>query len=290
MEGVFHLAKADEKTWGGYLENDVAVTRLIGEASLKAKVRRLVYAGTISSFDATRRDAVVDHESPLDPRLEQRDLYSRSKGACETVLRELAQTKGLPLVIARPGIVIGKGGPLQHWGIGMWRGASACKLWGRGDAIMPFVDIDDCADGLVRAMTIPGVEGKAFFLVGEPLLSAQDYLHELSRAYGVAVAAHPTPIWRYFLVDFLKYQLKRRLAGRADIARPSLHDWLNRAALSRYDNSAAKELLGWRPEADRQRFVEKSIRGANLFGMTPRRAAKGPSAGGRAHDSVGERA
>lgn len=274
VEGVFHLARADEKTWSGYLENDVGVTRRIGEACLKAKVKRLVYTGTIASFDATQRGGVLDDKTPLDPRLDERDLYARSKGACEQALQELARSQGLPLVIARPGIVIGRGGPLQHWGVAMWRGATACKMWGDGENVMPFVDIDDCADGLARAMTTPGIENRAFFLVGEPLLSARAYFEEISRAYGVRIDARATPMWRYFVVDFVKSQLKRHVARKRDIAKSSLHDWRNRAALARYDNAATKSALGWRPLADRAAFVEKTIVDADLFGVPPVCAAK----------------
>jgi predicted dehydrogenase/nucleoside-diphosphate-sugar epimerase len=270
VEGVFHLARAEEKTWSGYLENDVAVTRLIGEACLKAKVKRLVYTGTISSFDATRRDAVIGADAPLDPKLDRRDLYSRSKGECERTLSELAKTRGLPLVIARPGVVIGRGGPFQHWGIAMWRGATRCKMWGRGDNPLPFVEIEDVADGLARAMSTPGIEGMSFFLVGDPLLSARDYFDEVSRAYGVRIEARPTPIWRYFAVDAVKYLLKRTLAGKRGLAAPTLHDWKNRAALSIYDNQAAKDLLGWRPISIRAQLVDRAIANANLLGVAPR--------------------
>ena len=43
----------------------------------------------------------------------------------DKALAKLAKlnTDKLPLVIARPGIVVGHGGPLQHWGIGRWHGA-----------------------------------------------------------------------------------------------------------------------------------------------------------------------
>jgi len=230
-------------------------------------VKRLVYTGTISSFDAARKGVVIGEGAPLDPRLDARDLYSRSKGACELALNELAKTKGLPLVIARPGIVIGRGGPLQHWGVAMWRGATLCKMWGRGDNPLPFVEIGDVADGLARAMSTPGLEGRTFFLVGDPMLSARDYFDEIGRIYGVKIDARATPVWRYFAIDLVKHQVKRRLAGKRDVQPPSFHDWKNRAALSRYDNAAAKEALGWRPISSRALFVEKAIGEANLFGV-----------------------
>lgn len=270
IDGVFHLARADEKTWSGYLENDVGVTRRIGECCLKAGVKRLVYTGTIASFDASVPGAVVKENAPLDPQIDRRDLYARSKGACETALKELQRDKGLKLVIARPGIVIGRGGPLQHWGVAMWRGSTACKLWGKGDNPLPFVSIEDTVSGLRLAMTTAGVEGRAFFLVGDPMLSARDYFAEISRIYGVRMRAKPTPIWTYYAVDLVKYFLKRHLARKTDIARPTFHDWKNRAAFSIYDNSDAKAALGWSPESDRDKFVAKAIADAELFGFPPK--------------------
>lgn len=269
IDGVFHLARAEEKSWAGYLENDVAVTRLIGEACLKAGVKRLVYTGTIDSYDASRPDRPITEETPFDHNLEERNLYARSKAACEAVLRDMAEEQGLALVIARPGIVIGEHGPLQHWGVAMWRGATACKLWGDGRNILPFVSVADAADGLVRAMTVEGIEGRSFNLIGEPLLTARDYFAAIGAAYGVRMRARPTPLWTYFAIDVAKYWGKRLLQRRKDLTAPSLRDWKSRAQLSPFRNQRAKAVLGWRPETNRARFIEETIERANLFGTSP---------------------
>jgi predicted dehydrogenase/nucleoside-diphosphate-sugar epimerase len=274
VDGVFHLARATETSWEGYLENDVAVTRRIGEACLEAGVKRLVYTGTIDSYDASRPDRPITEETPFDHDLDRRNLYARSKAACEAELKELEKTKGLPLVLARPGIVIGEGGPLQHWGIAMWRGATACKLWGDGRNVMPFVLVDDTADGLARAMETEGVLGQSFNLIGDPLLSARDYFDAIVTAYGVRMRARPTPLWTYFTVDMVKYLLKRYLARRRGLTKPSYRDWKSRAQLSPYRNDAARTRLGWVPESDKERFIERGIADANLFGMG------GPSSAG----------
>ena len=269
IDGVFHLARAEESSWEGYLENDVAVTRRIGEACLKADVKRLVYTGTIDSYDASQSDRPINEQTPFDHDLTERNLYARSKAACEAVLTELATEKGLPLVIARPGIVIGEHGPLQHWGIAMWRGATACKLWGDGRNVLPFVGVNDTADGLVKTMTVKGIEGRSFNLIGDPMLSGLDYFAEIEKAYGVKMRAKPTPIWTYYVIDVAKYWAKRLLAGRKGLTKPTFRDWKSRAQLSPYENAAAKEALDWRPESDRNRFVEEMIAGANLFGVAP---------------------
>jgi nucleoside-diphosphate-sugar epimerase/predicted dehydrogenase len=268
VKGVFHLAKAEENSWAGYLENDVAVTRRIGECCLKAKVARLVYTGTIASYDASRPDRPINEATPFDHALEERDLYARSKAACEASLLELAKTAALPLVIVRPGIVIGRGGPLQHWGIARWRSSTAATLWGRGDNILPFVSIEDAADGLARAMTMAGVEGRSFNLVGEPMLSARDYFAEVGRANGVAMRARPNPIWAYYFADVVKYVLKRYVARRGGLVKPVYRNWATRAALSPFENAAAKAGLGWSPQANRAAFIARTIDDANLFGVS----------------------
>jgi len=270
VDGVFHLARASEKSWEGYLENDVGVTRIIGEACLAAGVKRLVYTGTIDSYDASQPRAITE-KTPFDHDLERRNLYARSKAECEAALRRLAAEQGLPLVIARPGIVIGEGGPLQHWGVAMWRGAVACKLWGDGRNIMPFVLVDDVADGLALCMERDNIEGQSFNLIGDPMLSARDYFAAVGDANGVMIRAKPTPIWSYYAVDVIKYWLKRVLARKKGLTQPSYRDWKSRAQLSPYDNSAAKSELGWTPEADRAAFVRRGVDEANLFGVAAKR-------------------
>ena len=267
IDTVYHLARATESTWEGYLKNDVEVTRQIGQCCLKAGVRRLVYTGTISGYDASNIETVITEETPFDSNLEERDLYSRSKAKCEEVLLELHRDENLPLVIVRPGIVIGKGGPLQHWGIAMWRGSNACKMWGNGRNHLPFVLVDDVADGLVAAMSAKDIEGQSFNFIGDPMLSARDYFDEISRAYGVKMNNQAVPTWRFFGVDTGKYYLKRYLAGKKTVTRPTLRDWKSREQNARYDNTKSKNVLGWTPETDRARFIERGITQIALFGV-----------------------
>lgn len=268
VDCVFHLAKATETSWEGYLENDVGVTRRIGEACIDSGVARFVYTGTIDSYDASQPGRTISELTPFDHDLTRRNLYARSKAACEDVLKNLQRDRGLPLVIVRPGIVIGPGGPLQHWGIAMWRSATACKLWGSGENIMPFVLVDDTAQGLVLAMESNEAIGKSFNLVGDPMLSARQYFEEVARANNVRIRAVPTPVWTYYFVDVVKYWMKRVLAKRTGITKPSYRDWKSRAQLSPYANQNAKSVLGWEPEADKKDFIERGIASANLIGVT----------------------
>lgn len=264
---VYHLAKADESSWEGYLKNDVAVTEHIAEAALKAGVERFVYTGTIDSYDASSGDTVIDEETGPDPDLSRRNLYARSKATCEHLLGRMAEEDGLPLVIVRPGIVIGKGGPLQHWGIGRWQGAGAVKIWGPGDNVLPLVLVEDTADGLVRAGFAEGVEGQSFNLIGEPMFSAQDYFGAIKERTGAGINVQPGSIPAYYISDMTKYVLKKYATGQKDARKPAFRDWKSRTQSASFSNERAKSVLGWQPEADREAFLRRAVDEANLFGF-----------------------
>ena len=41
--------------------------------------------------------------------------------------------------------------------------------------------------------------------------------------------------------------------------RPTYRDWDSRSHRARYDNSKAKDVLGWRPAATREALIERGI-------------------------------
>ncbi|HRM75931.1 MAG TPA: NAD-dependent epimerase/dehydratase family protein, partial [Paracoccus sp. (in: a-proteobacteria)] len=173
MDCVYNLAKSTDKSWEAALENDVATTERIGRAALRAGVGRLVHTGTIASYDMSAAHLTISEATDFGD-MEARNIYARSKAEGERRLIAMTAT-GLPLVIARPGIVLGDGGPLQHWGIGRWHGAGAVRLWGSGKNILPFVLADDVSDGLILMMTRPEAIGQSFNLIGDAMFSGRDY-------------------------------------------------------------------------------------------------------------------
>jgi nucleoside-diphosphate-sugar epimerase/predicted dehydrogenase len=258
IEVVYHLAKATGRRWGDYVEGDIAPTKTLAEACLARGVRRFVYTGTIDAYDSARAAATIDGETPLDPRIGRRNLYARSKAACEEILMGLHRTKGLPLVILRPGIVIGAGSPPSHWGVGMFHSDTRAEIWGEGSTKLPLVLVDDVAAALALAADAPGIEGQTLLVTDAPLLTAREYIAELTRATRTRVDAGPTPIWRFFLLDVVKEAVKH-LVRHPNRKLPSYHDWDCRAHRARYDSSRTKALLGWAPAGTREAIVERGI-------------------------------
>lgn len=266
IEVVFNLAKSLDTTWADALKNDVGVALRIAMAAEQAGVKRLIYTGTIASYDMSDPNVQITEDTGFAEDMTDRNLYARSKAECERKLLELHHKRDLPLVIARPGIVVGKGGPLQHWGIGRWHGAGAVRIWGHGRNILPFVLIDDVVDGLVRMIDAP-VVGQSFNLVGEPMLSARGYFNAIHQALGAKIRVVPGNLNAFYASDSVKYLLKKHALRKQGVIRPSRADWQSRAHFSPFDNSRPKQVLGWQPEPDKRRFVEKAITNANLFGF-----------------------
>ncbi|MDG1117342.1 MAG: NAD-dependent epimerase/dehydratase family protein [Flavimaricola sp.] len=266
MDAVFNLAKSMDTTWEEALKNDVGVAVRIGEAALAAGVKRLVYTGTIASYDMSNRLGKITEDTGFGD-IAARNLYARSKAECEARLTALHKNSGLPLVIARPGIVVGHGGPLQHWGIGRWHGAGAVKLWGDGRNILPFVLADDVSDGLIRMMEDDAAIGQSFNLIGEPMLSGRAYFDAIHTRMGARINVSSGSLTGMWMADGVKFALKRYALGRRDEVRPSLADWKSRGHLSRFVNDRPKQVLGWAPEADRDRFLSRAIDEAGLFGF-----------------------
>jgi predicted dehydrogenase len=261
IEVVYHLAKANGKNWQDYYREDVLVTKSIAERAQARGVRRFVYTGTIDSYFSGRAGDLITGDTPLDPKIESRNHYGRSKATCEALLMQMYRASGFPVVVLRPGIVIGMGCPPAHWGVGKFVADTRVQLWGDGQHPLPFVLVEDVADALVRAYDTPGIEGKAFLVTDAPLLSGREYVEAVSKAWGTRLRAEAVPIWRFYLADLLKETIKH-LIRHPNRRRPTYRDWASRSHVARYDSSTTRDVLGWRPAGSRGALLERGVMAA----------------------------
>lgn len=262
VQYVFHLATSDAKTWDEFIEREIEPARALARACLERGIKRLIYTGTIDSFYAGARAGRITETTPLDPKIKRRNNYARAKAAVEDLLMQRYRKEGLPVVIVRPGIVIGRGGNPFHWGVGKWTSEGVVETWGAGTNKLPLVLVDDVAAGLVQAMEVPGIEGRAYNLVDTPMLSARDYIAGIEQLAGYKIEVHPTPISRFYLADLAKWPVKVAV-GHPDGKRvPSYSDWESRTQKAVFDSSRTREELGWNPISDPERMVTEGIGGS----------------------------
>ena len=255
---VYHLAHAQCKSWDEYLAGDVEPTRLVGEVCLAANVKRLIYTGTIDSYYAGARAGTITETTPLDPDITRRNYYARAKAMAEGILTDMSRDRQLPLVILRPGIVIGRGGGPFHWGVGRFS-ENVCEVWGDGRNKLPFVLVSDVAAALVQAIEVPGIEGKSYNLIDAPLLTAREYLQDLQQRGDLKLSVIYQPIWKFYLADLAKWAVKVLVKHPDRIRLPSYADWESRTQKAYFDCTRTRTDLGWKPASDRQRMVDEGI-------------------------------
>ncbi|MBV8488857.1 MAG: NAD-dependent epimerase/dehydratase family protein [Planctomycetaceae bacterium] len=255
---VYHLARANVTSWSEFTSQDIEVTRQIGELCLCNEVKRLFYTGTIDSYYAGASAGTITEATPLDPQIAWRNLYARAKAASEQILVTMHRERGLPVVIFRPGIVIGRGASPLHWGIGMWSWNAVCQVWGQGRNPLPLVLVEDVARGLTAALDAPGIEGESFNLVAPTDLTAMDYLAALEKAAGISFQKIPTPPWRFYTADMAKWVVKQIIRHR-DERRPSYRDWETRTQRARFDCTKARKVLNWNPACEREEIIRRGL-------------------------------
>jgi nucleoside-diphosphate-sugar epimerase len=235
----------------------VGGAKIVADCCRARGVRRLVFVSSIAALYLGDPQAVVTASTRPDARPDHRADYARAKVLAEEALLGLHRAHDLPVVILRPGVVIGEGTSPFHSGIGYYNHERHYLGWNRGRNPLPLVLVDDVADAIVRALDAEGVEGKCYNLVGDVRLTAREYVGALGRATGRPLAYHPQPVLKIYAIELLKAVVKR-LSGRRD-AWPSLHDLKSRGLVAAFDCSAEARELGWKPVADRTEFLRQGF-------------------------------
>jgi predicted dehydrogenase/nucleoside-diphosphate-sugar epimerase len=229
----------------------------VATVCLELGVRRLVHVGSIAALYLGPRAGRVTGATPPDPQAEKRSGYARAKVLADRMLLAMHANENLPVVILRPGVVVGVGGEPFHSGLGFYNNDQHCIGWNAGRNPLPFVLVEDVAEAIFLASRAESVEGRCYNIVGDARPSARDYTAELGRALERPLRFHPqSPIWLW-LEDFTKWLVKRATGCR--VPAPSIRDFLSRGMLAEFDCGDAQRDLGWQPVAIHERFLERAV-------------------------------
>lgn len=261
---VVHLATGNGDTWAEVERAMIRGSVAVAEAAKRCGVERFLYVSSIASLytgaDAPSRWLLDTPET--DPKPQARSLYSRGKAATERALFALFEKEGLPLVVLRPGVVVGEGTPMQHSGYGLWARDNHCVGWGLGENPLPLVWVDDVADAIVAAaLHEKGEElvGRALNLCARPSLCARELVEELRRVTGRDLRFHPRSLFQSQVMEVGKWLVK--LAGRRrGLEFPSYRDLKARALETVFECNLAREVLGWTPVEEREALLDRAIR------------------------------
>jgi nucleoside-diphosphate-sugar epimerase len=244
---IYHLAAGFEKSFAAAFINSVIGTRNLIEAFLAngVVIRRFVNVSSFAVYSTLhlKRHAPLDEDCLLEEHSQERyDAYGFGKIRQERLVREYGR-QGLPFVVLRPGIVFGEGKRDLSGRIGIDTFGVFVRI--SGGNTLPLTYVNNCADAVVLAGLVPGVDGSTFNVVDDELLTTRQFVRAFRRR---------NPSFRYVPLPYVAARVLSALWERyAKWSQFQLPPAFNRHRCSAewkgnvYSNRRLREALGWAP-------------------------------------------
>jgi nucleoside-diphosphate-sugar epimerase len=257
LEGVrtvIHIAAAKQGSAPVQVASTVVGSDALFQAAVSAGVERFILVGSLGVHDTAslRRGAVVSETTALDRHPEWRDPYTFAKHRQETLAREYAANRGLPLVVVRPGVIIGPTAEILITRVGLQMFGFLLHLGGANR--LPFTYVSNCADALVLAATRPSLGTDTFNIVDDDLPTSR----QIVRAYKSLVRpirSVPVPRTALGAIARLNAWANRRSQGQIPVVFSEYDAKTIWKDLS-FSNARAKSVLGWTPAVSMQSAME----------------------------------
>ena len=241
---VLHVAAGmGEKSFPEAFMNSVVATRnLLDAVRQRARLQRFVLISSFAVYSNRQRSRRLDESCPIEEHPELRgDAYCYAKVKQEKIVTEYARKSGIPYVVVRPGSVYGAGSSEITGRVGV--GTFGLFLHLGGSNTIPFTYVENCADAIVLAGIVKGVDGEIFNVVDDDLPSSRRFL----RLYKRNVRRFSS----IYLPHAISYALCALWEKYSDWSEGQLPPVYNRRAWhafwkrTQYSNSKLKTLLGW---------------------------------------------
>jgi nucleoside-diphosphate-sugar epimerase len=253
---ILHLAAGFEKSFAGAFMNSAIATRNLMDAFLEfGRPKRFVNVSSFAVYSnaGLGRRAVLDETCALeDAPTERYDAYGFGKLKQEQLVREYGEKKDLPYVIVRPGAVFGPGKKELSGRVGINTFGFFVHLGGSNR--LPLTFVDNCAEAIVLAGLVPGVDGETFNIVDDNLPTSRQFFRLYSRrvksSFYIDVPYFATHLGCLLWEKYSKWS-KNQLPPVFNRRRCAA-EWKG----NRYSNQKIKDRLGWKPRVSMGRATE----------------------------------
>jgi nucleoside-diphosphate-sugar epimerase len=244
---IYHLAAGTgEKSFPDAFMNSVVTTRNLLEASAQhARLKRFVVVSSLAVYSNRQKSRRLDESCPVEEHPERSgSAYCFAKVKQEQIVTELSKKFAIPYVIVRPGSVYGPGhveitarvgirafGPFLHFG---------------GFNRIPFAYVDNCAEAIVLAGLVSGVEGEIFNVLDDDTPSSRRFLKLYKKNVRAFKSAYVPHMFSYLLC-YLWEKYSQHSEGQLPPAF-NRRRWYAEWRRTTYSNAKLKERLGWAPK------------------------------------------
>lgn len=245
---IIHLAAGTgEKSFPDAFMNSVVTTRNLLDAILQSgRLRRFVLVSSFSVYTNRGKPhgRLLEESCPVEEHGDLRgEAYCFAKYKQEQLLVDYNKSFGIPYVVVRPGNVYG---PQRQAIVGrVGFDASGLFLHMGGSNTIPFTYVDNCADAIVLAGLVRGVDGEIFNVVDDDLPSSRQFLRWYKknvRSFKSIYVPHAVS----YALCYLWEKYSRWSVGQLPPAynRRRWHAYWKKTS---YSNGKLKTRLGWMP-------------------------------------------
>jgi 2-alkyl-3-oxoalkanoate reductase len=213
-------------------------TRIVGEESARANVRKFVYCST-QGIHGHIENPPGDETSPIAPA----DFYQQTKYEGELELAALG-SRGLDYTILRPTAIYGPGDPGRFLMLFKRAQRGAFPMFGSGITYYHPVHIDNLVDAFLLAAEPGRGSGEAYLIGDEEYFTIEELVKRVGRAIDVDVRIQHYPIWPLIIAGHVCEKLCKPFGIPPPIF-PRRVDWFRQVRAFRIDK--ARHDLGYQP-------------------------------------------
>lgn len=263
MDGVgtvFHTAAitTNRARWQAHHETNVLGTRAVLDAAAEAGAQHVIHVSSVIVYGLhpDANGSAVD-ESAQYAEPDQWAHYMRSKRDADVLAMDYVREQGLPVTVARLGILYGPGGGFGGTG-GLTQLGSARLVMGSGGNLLPFTFVDNAIDALLLLALHPECAGEAYNVVDEPQVSVREALRILRAVRGERGIVVPLPATVFRLgARFLEGRQGR---DGADLPPPLTRYVVDSARRNvRYATDKIRRDVGWQPEVSLEEGLRRTV-------------------------------
>jgi nucleoside-diphosphate-sugar epimerase len=256
---IFHLAAGNGKSFADCFMNSAVTTRNLLDATLEGShLKRFLSVSSLAVYSGFHilRGAILDESCAIESEHMARfEPYCYGKIKQDELVMAYGKKHGLPYAIVRPGPVYGPGKKSLTGRVGIDTFGVFLHLGGSNR--IPLIYVDNCAEAIVLAGIVEGVDGEVFIAVDDDLPTSREFLRlykkNVHRFFSIYI-----PYRAFYFLNWLWEKYSKWSEGQLPpvFNRRSCATFYQRQL---YSNRKLKELTGWKPrvpfkEASRRYF------------------------------------
>lgn len=245
---IYHLAAGTgTKSFSEAYLNSVVTTKNLIEASLEhGNLKRLVNVSSFAVYTNKNKKTgkILDETCPVEASPETRaEAYCYGKVKQDELVITYGREKNLSYVIVRPGTVYGPGKAFIPGRVGIDTFGFFLHLGGSNP--LPLTHVENCAEAIVLAGLVPGIEREVFNIVDDNLPNSREFLRLYKRKVLNFKSVYIPKLLSYSFCFFWE-KFSRWSRGQVPpvFTRREWHAYWKK---TNYSNRKIKHMAGWKP-------------------------------------------